>query len=141
MTFRTLELRIEVQALTGAVLAGLNRFMIVLDKQCNGAIPSMGVIITPAAMWGGRNLDYRKRFKIIMDKVRYSSTLANDPSRIYIHQYIKFRRPIITDYNGNVNGDVTDIATNSLLFVAFGDNAANAPSLNKFWYRLRYTDV
>lgn len=119
----------------------MNRYMIVLDKQANGSLPPMGDVIDPVAVWGGRELDNRKRFKIMLDKVRYSAAAAQgDPSRIYVHHYIKLRHPIITDYNSTAGGTVNDIATNSIFIALFGDNAANYPLCDKLWFRLRYTD-
>lgn len=121
--------------------ASMNRYMIVLDKQANGSLPPLGDVIDPVAVWGGRDLDNRKRFKIMLDKVRYTAAAAQgDPSRIYVHHYIKLRHPIVTDYNSTAGGTVNDIATNSIFIALFGDNAANYPLTDKLWFRLRYTD-
>lgn len=134
-------MRWSVAAKVGTMLATINRFLVVVDRQCNGVALTGALVLNPLSIWGGRNLDYRKRYKILMDKTMYSSALGGDPSRVYRHVYMKFRRPLTIEYNGNVNGDVTDIASNSLYFMALCDNAVNSPQLDKFWYRIRYTDV
>lgn len=139
VTFKSIEFRFRVVA-TGTMIASMNRWMILLDKQPNGAIPALTDILDPPAIWGGRDLDNRKRFKIMLDKVRYSASVGGDPSRIYVHTYMKLRRPIVTDYNTGTSGTVADISTNSIVMILFGDNAANYPVVDKLWYRLRYTD-
>lgn len=140
VSFTSIEFRFRIVALAAAT-ASINRWMVVLDRQCNGVAPAFPDVITPAAIWGMRNLAYRKRFKLITDKTRYSAPVGADPSRVYVHTYIKFRRPIITEYNTNNVGDVTDISTNSISFMCYGDNAANFPTMDKLQVRLRYTDL
>ena len=138
ITMRSLEIRCGIIT-SGTQIAQMTRIIVILDRQANGVFPSGADVLAPATYLGVRNLANRKRFKCLMDKVIVSSDVDNFPSRCYRHWYIKFRKPVITDYNTGNAGDITDIASNSLLMVLVSDNAANNPN-TAFTVRMRFTD-
>ena len=56
--------------------------------------------------------------------------------------YIKFRRPIVTEYNAGVAGTIADIATNSLYLITIGQqNAGLTAGITLGTCRIRYTDM
>ena len=139
VTLRSLEFRYRIVA-TGTALASINRVIVLFDKQANGALPAPTDILNPYATWGMRNLENRKRFKIIWDKTRFSAPVGGDPSRVMVHAYIKFRRGVIVEFNNGVSGSIADIVSNSLIMLTFGDNAATPPQIDRLQTRIRYTD-
>lgn len=118
------------------------RFIVVLDKQANATTPALNTILSPGTFYGVRNLDYRKRFKIMLDKVTNLSVPGADMPIKNYHIYMKFRRPIVVDYNGGGAGSIGDISTNAMWLVAIG-TIASAPNLAVMsgTARIRYVDM
>lgn len=139
MSFRSLEVRASVVA-TGSMVAQLTRIMFFIDRQSNATLAATADIMLPNTIYGMRNLSNRKRFKCIADKIISTSDPANFPAAVYRHWYIKFRKPLLTDYNNANNGTIADIASNAVYAFLVSNNAANAASLT-LQCRMRYTDV
>lgn len=141
VTIKSLELRLAVGTTTTAAASQFVRFMVILDKQCNGANLTIGNVLSPASFYGFRNLDYRKRFKVLLDKAFTLAVPGGDTNKRHFHIYMKFRRPIIVDYNGGGAGTIGDIASNSLTLLCIGTVGAgtNAASMDGNT-RIRYLD-
>lgn len=150
VSIRTLEIRAQgwVTATTGVV--NMCRALLVLDKQTNGAAPTAITDILQANnVLSPRNLGNRRRFKILWDKLfmlggvlNGAGTGSSVPEQKVFKSYIKFRRPIIEEFNTGNAGDVTDITSNSIYLLLVGNIAAGATDANLTYYiRMRYTDM
>lgn len=137
---------IEIRTVNFATLStGINqvhRMFIVQDKQCNGAAPTISQILASTGTFAPRNLENRKRFRIMWDKFFVVGPTANENANVVQVGYKKFRgRGLTVDYNTGNAGTVADISTNSLHFVVFGNIAAGTTAGEcSFYIRIRYTD-
>lgn len=115
------------------------RIVVFIDKQANASAPSFSdlfenVLGATPNVSTFRNLDNRKRFVILNDRV-YNLD-ADDPSREY-NYYRKLDMKTIYD-DGNA-GTIADITTNSLYVMVVSNTSVNPPQFN-FAYRTRYID-
>lgn len=121
------------------------RHFIVIDRQPNGAAPvALTDILNTASVTSPRNLANRKRFKILWDKTlsmgSFTTSTGTPTSRTW-KLYMKFRRPITTEYNTGVAGTVADIASNSLYYMTLGTEAAGNTDVGGVAnFRIRYVD-
>ena len=147
--WRSLEIRLRSEATATTGITQFCRWMIVLDRQANGVAPTLAQILLAASTTAPRNLANRKRFKIITDKAYHiggvlngAGTGASVPNCRYFKKYLKFRRPITTEYNTGVAGTIADIATNSIYLMALGTSGVGDTDASLAGYiRMRYTDV
>lgn len=124
------------------------RCMLVYDRQCNGAAPALADIIATTGAWNTlspRNLDNRRRFKILMDRVFTvgaqgdTTTAAGCSSRFCDKFYRRLNHPIV--FNSGVAGTIADIQTGSLYWITLGDLAAGVTDGEGSVYaRVRYLD-
>jgi len=140
---RSIQLRLQsiVTATTG--VDQVQRIILLRDGQPNGAPPTaLTDFLTPGTIYGQRALTNRKRFRILMDKTRYLNASGEPYSGYFMKAYIKFRRPIVTEYNAGVSGTIADIATNSLYLITIGQqNAGVTAGITLGTCRIRYTDM
>lgn len=113
------------------------RVMLVLDKQSNGVTPSVTDILATNTVVSPRNLDNRKRFKVIMDR-NYAISTAGPSSR-YDSAHFKNIQTHVAYYNSSNAGTVADISTNALYLLYLSDQATNTPGL-QYYFRLRFID-
>jgi len=144
--FRSIEFKIYLQTTAGTGVEQAVRAMIVLDRQPNGAAPgAITDIIMSNHVYSPRNLANRKRFKILWDRsyaMGATAVATGNPTSRMIKGYLKFRRPIVTEFNTGVAGNISDISTNSLYFVTTGNMATGITDAGAIHYfRLRYTDM
>jgi len=143
ISIRSLEIRgycaVDVAAANGQVV----RYIVVLDRQTNGAAPVAATdILSTNNVVGLRALTNRKRFKILLDKTYQLGPFTGDESQAIYHHYLKFRRPIKEEFNAGNAGTVADIATNSMYLVVLGTEApGNTDALYAMDVRIRYTDL
>ena len=124
---------------SGGAADSFCRFLIVYDRQSNGAALTAAMVLNLADVVSPRNLENRKRFKILHDRLYTVETAANPMSLKCGKFYRRLRHPI-TFNTGNA-GTVADIATGSLYLIALGSNAAGG-NASQFSYtcRIRYLD-
>lgn len=133
------------------------RVMIVMDQQANKATPNAGsnllniqTIVTDSAVAGVdltqnlTNLDYRDRFRIIMDKQFKLDIGAIDTSDIpygeskAMHKFIKL--PNVECTYSDAGGAIGNINTNAL-YLAVWANVAGANGADVNWMsRIRFVD-
>lgn len=147
---RSIEIRLRW---TTTPVTGVDQYCrasIVLDRQPNGAAPGNYTdIFLASSVTSPRSLANRKRFRILWDKalpmgsnLNAATTPSTLPNMRIFKAYMKFRRPIVEEFNSGVAGTVADIATNSLYLVTFGTEVAGNTDVNMAGYiRIRYTDV
>lgn len=118
--------------------AGFNatRVMLVLDRQTNGIAPAVTDILATNTIDSPRNLDYRKRFKILSDKVYLVG--ANSQPQRYSQVYKKLDVHTQCFASSNL-GTVADISTHGLFLVFLSDQAVNGPTFN-YYTRIRFVD-
>lgn len=143
VSIRSLEYRLGANSDIAGGLQQFNRFIILLDKQTNTVGPAaLTDFLSVGTVFGLRALTQRKRFKIIRDKTYVMTPPALDYGRRWFKGYVKFRRPLIVEYNAGVAGNVADIVSNSLHIVTVGTEVAgNTDGALNGQIRIRYTDV
>lgn len=133
------------------------RFLIVYDRQANGALPALSDILqntdqqanNTTSVFSDLNLNNRERFLILRDyrKEFPMVTGANAPyypdgqTPYTLNEFIKLK-DLLTHYKADSSPAVIgDIATGSLLLVTVGSQAAGADAykLQCSW-RLRFTE-
>jgi len=142
---KSLEFKGRVEA-DSTTTVNLTRYAVVLDKQSNGAAPSVTDIYDAVAPQSLRNISNKARFWVLWDSglipVVGNNTTAGqqtDKSQHGIEFYKRINIPV--QYNSGVGGTVTDIQTNGLFFVAVGQQAAGtADSTISGQFRIRYDD-
>lgn len=143
VSIRSLEIRLN-NTVNANDVTQINRWMVVLDRQANAAAPAaLTDILTTADVFGMRNLANRKRFKIMLDKTAVvpDQAISGTGGR-YWKVYMKFRRPLIVEYNANIAGNIGDISSNSLYLITIGNIAAGATCTGVYGAtRIRYTDM
>lgn len=119
------------------------RYIVLLDRQANGAAPTLlSSYLEPANIYGLRNLANRRRFRAILDKMYTLNAADESGSQRIVKFYVKFRRPIVVEFNTGLVGDVTDIVSNSMWFITLGSEVAGDTSANcTGTVRIRYTDL
>jgi len=146
VAIQSLELRLSLTMVADCP-SQFNRYLVILDRQPNSAAPAaLTAFLTPGTYMGCRNLENRKRFKTLLDKCYVlggtAANFATEPNKVYEHIYLKYKKPIIEEFNSGVAGTVADIATNSIYFVSVGDVAAGATDSDfSLLCRMRYTDA
>lgn len=134
---RSVQIRYTVTP-PGAGGVSQNRFVIVYDKQTNGAAPTASDVFAINAFDSPLNLNNAERFVVIMDEITDScqSQLINMSGK----RYAKIR--LDTLYAGNA-GTVGDITTGGLfLFCANNsDPIVGVASTSYSYTRVRYTDA
>lgn len=139
INMRSVEIKLQDFVTSGTGIDQNHRILLVLDKQPNGVAPAIADILDSASTYALRNLNNRKRFKILWDK-RLQMNASGEPfSTKLINKYKKFY--IQTTYNAGDVGTIADIATNSLYLIGFGNVApgATAGSCNAN-VRVRFTE-
>lgn len=150
VTVRSLQInaRLRTQPTTG--VDQFARVTLILDRQPNGAAPgAITDILAADSVNGLRNLANRKRFKIMWDRtiplggiLNGAGTGSQTPNLRTIKLYMKFRRPIVTEFNTGVAGTIADISTNSIYLLTTGTEAAGATDNDLLGYvRCRFTDM
>lgn len=118
------------------------RFIIFIDKQANAAAPTIGDLLdvsVAGAVDALRNLNNRKRFKILMDRRAYVSLLS--PGGWTDDFYLKRTDLVKTIYNAGVAGTIADITSGSVYLMFCSDVvAASLPPAIVYNARLRFTE-
>lgn len=146
VAIRSIELRVWLMNNAATGVEQAVRVMLFWDRQANGAIPAAVTdIIIAASPIAPRNLANRRRFKIIKDKVftigSCAATTGSPTSRTY-KNYIKFKKPVIVEYNAGVAGNIADISSNSLYMLTIGTEADGDTCCGcNAVIRVRYTDM
>jgi len=143
VSIQSIEIRLRNQVTGGTGVDQIQRLILLQDRQANGIAPAALTDFLNAGNYQGlRNLAQRKRFRILKDYYFTLNATAEPGSQKCIHKYMKFRRPIVTEFNAGVAGTIADISTNSLFFVCIGSIAAGGTAGTCAGYiRIRYTDI
>lgn len=139
---KSIEVRGYMGGTPGTGVDQVLRWQLFLDRQTNGVAPAIGQQLLANNVYAPRSLIARKRFKILMDKTYNINAVGESGSFRTFKAYMKFRRPIVMEFNAGTAGTVADIVSNSLFFYVVGSVAAGATAGLTYGYvRIRYTDM
>ncbi len=118
-----------------ATSSGL-RTIVVIDKQPNGALPSIASLLqtTNFPLSSPLNLDNKRRFKILCDRVQVASITGKQ--QFVLNKYLKTQTHV--RYGSNA-GTVADVNTNNIFVLLISDEATNLPIVD-YYFRTRYID-
>lgn len=130
------------------------RFIVYLDTQCNGTVPTIDQIINDASvnalpMAGFYNLDEIERFVILKDEIIRPETVSG-----YFNTIAPQNVPVetITPFNYNINNlnvplnftgsgaTLPDVRNNNIGILAFSSDPASNVNQLDFQTRIRYKD-
>lgn len=143
ITIQSIQMKIRGEQDPSAAAANgttVVRFMIFIDNQANALAPAVGDVLdtTSAGVADAlRNLNNRKRFKILMDR-RYVVSLLGDGG-FADDFYMKRDGLCKTTFNAGTAGTVADITTGSV-YLLYGSDTAVAPPPIVYNVRLRFTE-
>lgn len=143
ITMQSIQLKFRAESdstATGTNSRNAVRFLLAIDKQSNGAAPAVGDILdltSVSAIDAMRNLNNRKRFKILMDRRYEMSTVG--PANMVDEFYLKRTNLQEVTFNAGTAGTVADIVTGSLYILYCSDTTTTPPTivLNS---RVRFTE-
>jgi len=116
-----------------------HRVLIVYDRQTNAAALTAAQVLSAVSCYAPRNLENRKRFKILFDRTWHLNASAEPNSQRIFKFYRRLAHPVT--FNAGDAGTVADIVTGSLYMVTLGSAAPGATSGEVLVSsRLRYTD-
>nr|WAE42720.1 MAG: capsid protein [Cressdnaviricota sp.] len=137
---RSIEMKVYMNVISGTGVDQEMRCLLVYDRQTNGVSATITDILDTNNCQSLRNLDNRKRFKILMDKRFTFEASGQNPSHCVWDYYRKLRHPV--QYNSGNAGTVADIASGALYIIFFGDKVAGVTSGHEETkLRIRFTDV
>lgn len=121
------------------------RLVIVVDKQANGAAPTAAQVFAGDQIDSPMNLDFSRRFKILVD-VKHDGISLNGNESCFISGFRDFsKKPgggIPVEFKNTSAGDITDIESNSVYsFVYSNGGFAVAAPTNSLYTRIRFTDA
>lgn len=150
-----------VITLNATTVAGVVRFLIVYDRQANGALPAVQDVIQTTDYLGTNtlnvqsniNLNNRDRFTILRDMRVFipSATVTagvvtnpgdTDPvaPTYFMKMFVPLKAMVVQYKSDSATPVIGDIATGSLLFLTIGNTTTGTVQISPE-FRLRYTDV
>lgn len=110
------------------------RFILFVDKEFDGAVPSVTQVLQTASHLSPINIDYTKRFVILSDK-RYSFTNTG-----YLSTFVKIYKQL--QFHAFYDGSTTataDCKENMICALFITDQNVNQPGYN-FYSRIKFYD-
>ena len=142
VSLTSVELRHQNYCTVTTGMTQLHRVIIVLDTQPNGVALALLQVLVAVDVYSPKTLANRNRFRLLSDKVVQVGSYLQSNCRVYSHTYIKFRKPIIVEFNNGVAGTIGDIVNNAIFVILIGSEPAGATAGTMYGYsRIRYTDV
>lgn len=140
ITMKSLLLQARLN-LESSALDQAGRFLVVYDKQANGAAPGITDILVSSSVVSLKNLNNRNRFVILMDRTIDMNNLGGGLRSYSFKEYINLKN-FTTVYNAGTDGTITDIVTGSLFMVYLGTVAAGTVDTDCLInQRLAFTDA
>lgn len=120
------------------------RYMIVYDRQPNGAFPAFSDILsanisTAPGMFTGVNMANRSRFLVLRDRVQTLDEDAGNGGSLNVKEFIKTK--LETQFRTNA-GNIGDITTGAIYLIAFAITASAVSyiTMTSATSRIRYFD-
>jgi len=111
------------------------RILVIIDKQPNATLLTVGEILSASTVESQRSLDSRKRLIFLKDQVY---VLTQDSGTAIFDNWYK-DIDMKTVYDASDNGDISDIETNALYLCTITNEAVLAPTIGRF-IRTRFID-
>jgi len=116
------------------------RYLVVLDKQPNGAALAITDVLDSVNPFSLPNLANSERFIILDDRSRLVNASAEPGSQWGVSKRLQIGKDVT--YNSGSAGTIADISTNSLYLILLGNVAAGATAATGYGnVRLRFDDV
>jgi len=139
VTLKSIQIRMESKSKDGTGLDQIHRYMLVYDKQTNGLLPATNLVLDAATIQSMRNLNYRSRFQILMDKQIVCNKHDESGSHVAWEYYRRLNH--FTTFNAT-GGAIGQISTGSLFLLMFGSRGTgNDAGAAIGSVRVRYTDI
>lgn len=97
------------------------RILVVYDRQANAAAPAIADVLAAANVLYPRNLENRRRFKILFDRSYTLNASGEAGSQKHMKWYRRLDHPVV--FNSGNAGTVADITSGSLYAMVLGNNA------------------
>lgn len=145
ITVRSCQIRGYVSPVDDLTTDTLCRWLLVWDKQPNGALAAVTDILASASSLAMTNLNNRERFVILRDK-QYAvgktnntatQAVANSPNNYDVNEYVKINA--ITTYSQTI-GTIAAVSTGALLLVTIGFGAVGGGGQLGASTRVRFTE-
>lgn len=115
------------------------RVLLVYDRQTNASALTAAQVLNAVNTLSPRNLENRKRFKILYDRTFTLNASGEAGSFVTRRFYRRLRHPVT--FNSGAAGTVADIVTGSVYLVAIGSQVAGPTAgFVSFSSRIRYSD-
>lgn len=139
VVMRSIQFQYTARVTAGTGIDQQQRVMLVYDRQTNAAALTCAQVLATTSTMSPRNLENRKRFKILYDRTFHLNASAEPNSELTRRFYRRLRHPIT--FNANTAGTVGDITTGSLYLVVTGSAAAGVTAGTlSYSSRVRYQD-
>jgi len=139
LTMRSVQIDMVTKATAGTGIAQQHRILLVYDRQTNATALTAVQVLTGATVYSPRNLENRRRFKILMDKKFQLNASGESGSERMFKFYRRLAHPVT--FNSGDAGTVADITTGSLYLIYIGSIAAGATAGSIVGHcRIRYSD-
>jgi len=139
VTLRSIQVTGTAYVAPAAGIDQNHRVLIVYDRQTNAAALTAAQVLAAVTCYAPRNLENRKRFKILFDRTWHLNATAEPNSQHIFKFYRRLAHPVT--FNAGDAGTVADIVTGSLYMVTVGSVAAGATAGSVLVSsRIRYTD-
>jgi len=141
---KSIQINLQLFATVVTGVGQTARVVVVYDRQTNAAACTAVQVLQAATVIAPRNLENRRRFKILMDRTyllpsRITATVAGTEF-VVDKFYRRLRHPIT--FNAGDAGTVADITTGSIYMIAIGDqNAGVSDGALNAVCRIRYQDL
>lgn len=111
------------------------RIIVFIARQPHALLPVVADLLTVTNVYSPRNLDGRKEYIILYDKVITLSQNAYEKKLVKIYKKLDMK----TVFNGNSSGGFSDVETNGLYLLKFSTDNTNQPQLS-YNSRVRFLD-
>lgn len=136
---KSIEIRLRNLVTAGTGTEQTHRVCIVYDRQSNGAAPTIADILSAPNVLYPRNLENRRRFKILYDRA-FTLNATGEPGGERFHKFYRRLAHPVTFNTGNA-GTIADITMGSLYLITMGTNAPGATAgICTGRCRVRYED-
>lgn len=138
ITMDSITWKCDVRMAATTTGASALRYLIVFDKQPNGATATATDILNFDSITGLMNLANSKRFVVISDKT-YNGIGTAGPQSMFDSNYVKLN--LETEFNDNSTATITSITTGAVLLLQWQDGGLQvATPFNSLVSRVRFTD-
>lgn len=136
------------------VIPGPVRWMLIVDKQCNGNFANQTTqtqVYTANGVNAMMNTECFGRYKVLQDKIVNPPQVGGNLTTVGGSNYFagcfntykikhKFKKPMIVNFNNLTNGDVRDIVDNNIFF-QIGAGSLQVPIVVNAYARISYSDL